>query len=334
MYPPNILITNFCNQNCNFCFANLEMSRKQTNREIPLQYFKQLLLRLKRSGTSFNTIKLLGGEPTLHSQFENIIELSLKHFSYVQVFTNGIFTQEKANFLKKFFPRIKLAFNLTTPGFLGNKKIHQLVLDYIKDFSSKTKITISITIDPDTDIKSLVKPIGMEIIKSVNLFRIGLANPIAREKNWYEFKNFRKIGRKLYTLVSHIRNINSRARFFLNCGFTHCMFTNSQYRYLKKNKTKIFGWGCFGKTSSFDINPDLTAFHCLPLSTQYRLSLSSNNLSQVNKQFILLQYKYWGNILVETCQKCKVYGHMPNKCPGPCIAFQINERGKNDQNQL
>ena len=40
MLPLNILITNFCNQNCPFCFASSEMNNKLIKKEMSLDDFK------------------------------------------------------------------------------------------------------------------------------------------------------------------------------------------------------------------------------------------------------------------------------------------------------
>lgn len=69
MLPPNILITNFCNQNCPFCFTRAEMSNKLIRKEMSLENFKKTLLKIKKN-PEIQVVKLLGGEPTLHSRFK------------------------------------------------------------------------------------------------------------------------------------------------------------------------------------------------------------------------------------------------------------------------
>lgn len=324
MQPPNILITNYCNQNCSFCFAAKEMADTTIDREMELKNFEKILKKMRNKNLRIDMVKLLGGEPTLHSQFEDIIKLSLKHFPYVQIFTNGILTENKAKFLKQFFPRVRFTLNVMTPGFLLNKKIRELVLERIKDFCAKTEITLSLTIDPFTDIDLTLKSITNEIIKAVHTFRLGFVNPVAGERNLYDFTDFPKMGEQLYSLVKYIKETGSKARFSFNCGFTRCMFTKQQYDFLMQEGIEILGWGCFGKASSMDINPSLQAFHCFPLSTKHRLSLQSNSLSKLHGEFLLKRYEYWKKIYLSVCQKCPFYDHTPDKCPGLCIAFRMN----------
>jgi len=57
MYPPNILITNYCNQDCSFCFTKEEMKNQSIDKEMSLENFKMVLRRMKRAG--IDTVKLL-----------------------------------------------------------------------------------------------------------------------------------------------------------------------------------------------------------------------------------------------------------------------------------
>ncbi len=324
MYPPNILVTNFCNQNCSFCFALTEMNNQLIKKEMSLADFKTILLKMKKIKNKIDTVKILGGEPTLHSSFNKIINLSLKHFTYVQIFTNGIFSDEKASFLSQNLPRIKFTFNVVTPGFIFNKKIRENVVKRILFFSQKTEVTLSLTIDNTTDLEIIFKTIPRAIFDKVKIIRIGLSNPVAGEKNYYQFEDFPKIGAKFYQLIKNLKQINPKLKISLNCGLTRCMFTTKQYQYLKKNNIDVLGWGCFGKASSMDIQTDLSAFHCFPLSTKHRLKLKNSRLQTLNAKFLAKRYQYWSKIYQNVCKKCPFYGHKPNKCPGPCIAFLTN----------
>lgn len=322
MQSPNILITNYCNQNCDFCFAKREMNKHRLNREMKISDFKQILLKMKRVKKGIDTVKLLGGEPTLHSQFDEIVELSLKYFPHLQIFTNGIFSEEKVGLLIKYSPRIKLTLNIMTPSFLSNERVRAVILDNITRLSAKTNVTLSITMNPHTNWAMLLSNIPREVIKSVNI-RIGIANPILDDKNFYSFTDFPKIGNKLYSLVKYIRRYGSKKRISLNCGFTRCMIGDKQYEYLK-NEAIFSGWGCFGKDSIADISTNLYVFHCFSLSEKYRQPSSKYSLIKLNAILLLKRYEYWKKIVLTGCKTCPYFGHDANSCPGPCIAFAAN----------
>lgn len=327
MYPLNILITNNCNQNCSFCFAAEEMGNKSIKKEMSLANFKTTLEKIKKN-PEVKVIKLLGGEPTLHSHFKEIIDLSLKDFSHVQVFTNGIFSDDLAKFLITKTPKVAFTFNVMTPGFLLNPKIRLLVSQRIRELAKKTRATLSLTFDMNSDLNLVFKAIGPETLAKVHRFRLGFANPIAGERNFYQFSDFPKMGKQLMFIVSEVRKHNPKAVISLNCGFARCMFTDDQYKFLRK-EVKILGFGCFGKEASYDLQTDMTAFHCFPLSTKDKVSTFHRSNSQVNKELLQKRFAYWGKIRQEVCLKCPFYGIGKDKCPGPCIAFLMNQAKNN-----
>lgn len=326
MLPPNILITNFCNQNCPFCFARAEMSNKLVKKEMSLKDFKNVLLKMKKN-PEIKTVKLLGGEPTLHSRFEEIINLSLKYFPFVQIFTNGIFSDRLTRFLIEKSPRIGFTFNVFTPGFIGNHKIRMLVLKRINQIINYAPITLSLTFDMNTDLKTFFNLIESDLLKKIHSFRLGFSNPVAGEKNFYQFSDFPKTGKQVAYLILKIRELNKKAAIELNCGFTRCMFTNEEFKLIKK-ETNFYGFSCFGKTASFDLQTDLTAFHCFPLSTQHKIDTKNKSFKNVDKRLIQKRLEYWKKIRQNVCVKCPFYGFGKDKCPGPCLGFLINSQNE------
>jgi MoaA/NifB/PqqE/SkfB family radical SAM enzyme len=305
------------------------MNTETIDREMELINFQKILRKMKQK--NIDTVKLLGGEPMLHSRISEIIKLSLKDFKYVQIFTNGIISDDQAVFLKQRLPSIKFTFNVMTPGFQLNPKIRNSVIKRILSFAPHTEITLSLTIDPATDVLFVLKTITEEVIMSAKQMRIGFSNPTAGEAKYYTFDQFPKMGNQLYQLVKRVKEINTGLNLHLNCGFTRCMFTEEQYYFLMKTGLHFLGWGCFGRESSMDIATNMTAFHCFPLSTRHRVPVSSSGLPIIDRKLISKRYDYWKEIYQNICKKCPFYGHVPGKCPGPCIAFlmnQVNTRSK------
>lgn len=322
MLPPNILITNFCNQNCPFCFARVEMDNKLIRKEMSLKDFKTVLLKLKKN-PEIKVVKLLGGEPTLHSKFKDIINLSLKYFSYVQIFTNGIFSDELTKFLIKKSPRIGFTFNVFTPGFMLQPKIRSMVLKRIIQTINHSTITLSLTFDMNSNLKTFFNLFEDGLLKKIHFFRLGFSNPVAGEKNFYQFSDFPKMGGQVVYIIKKIRELNKKAGINLNCGFTRCMFTNKEFKLIKK-ETNFYGFSCFGKAASFDLQTNLTAFHCFSLSTRYKINTPNKSFLNTYKKLIKKRFEYWKKIRENTCIKCPFYGFSKDKCPGPCLGFLLN----------
>lgn len=79
-----VYITENCNSKCKNCFN----ANSRGNKEISVNDFFDLCLYLKNNGIT--QIKIMGGEPTVHNSFPEIIKIAQNNFERVTIFTNGI----------------------------------------------------------------------------------------------------------------------------------------------------------------------------------------------------------------------------------------------------
>lgn len=90
-----VYVTERCNANCSNCFnANNRM-----NKEMSLSDFSDLCKYLQKNG--YNHLKIMGGEPTLHEQFPEIIHVAQENFTTISIFTNGLLDSVKKIKLRK-----------------------------------------------------------------------------------------------------------------------------------------------------------------------------------------------------------------------------------------
>jgi len=299
------------------------MSNKRKNVNMSPTDFHFLIRKIKKSTTS-QRIKLMGGEPTLHSRFPELIQASLKSFETVELFTNGVISNERARFLIQYDERIHYIVNVMTPGFMFNRKIRTLVIKRIKMLSNVSTVTFAFTIDPFSDINFILRVIPKTIWKRILSVRIGIANPIRGAKNWYSVKDFPNIGTVLVKMKQKILHINPNVQFVFGCGFTRCMFTDEQYAYISNIQTKGLRFGCFGKGSSMDVATNLRAFHCFPLSSEASINVKRESLTQASKKLLIKRLHHWWKKNLPMCKSCPYYGTSPESCPGPCIAWRYN----------
>jgi len=86
----NISITNDCNQKCEYCIANTPNIKNKYY--INKEYIKFLFKYLKKNNFDRKfRINLLGGEPTLHTELNDIIDSIKYNYSnnIIKLFTNG-----------------------------------------------------------------------------------------------------------------------------------------------------------------------------------------------------------------------------------------------------
>ena len=79
-----VFLTEGCNANCGNCFNK----DARQGKELTAEEFSSLCKYLSEAG--FNVLKVMGGEPTVHSQFADMIEIAQKYFARVSVFTNAL----------------------------------------------------------------------------------------------------------------------------------------------------------------------------------------------------------------------------------------------------
>lgn len=79
-----VLITEYCNANCPNCFN----AKYRKNKEMSTKNFKKLCRYLSDNG--IKVLKIMGGEPTVHTEFEKIISIAQTYFESIIIFTNSI----------------------------------------------------------------------------------------------------------------------------------------------------------------------------------------------------------------------------------------------------
>lgn len=110
----NIAITNYCNLRCKYCFAEDMIQEKP--KSIDMDSFRKILDFIAR--TPKNHVGIIGGEPTLHPHFNDILEEVNRYCMNVNtgatLFTNGI---ELEKFMPMIGDRIGLLINCNSPEF-------------------------------------------------------------------------------------------------------------------------------------------------------------------------------------------------------------------------
>ncbi|OGM09062.1 hypothetical protein A2159_02850 [Candidatus Woesebacteria bacterium RBG_13_34_9] len=309
------------------------MADKSIPREMPFSNFRIAIGKIKRHHSNLKTIKLLGGEPTLHSEFEKIVNYALKYFTFVRIFTNGLFSTKTSSFMEQKTPRVTFMFNIATPTFLYNDKARKIIEEYIYKFSILTNVDISLTLDPSFDVNTFFdKLTRTKFLTKISSMRLGVRNPEAKSKNLFGFKQFPIIGNKVISLIKNFKKINNNLLFILDCGFTKCMFTQNQWIFLKKMKcAKITSSGCL---NNLDILTNLNVIPCYPLSQEYNLDLKRYSIKKIRANFIVRKYIYENEYSLNECKKCQYNISKKGTCLGPCYGFKMNSYFQNNNFKL
>ena len=178
-----VYVTERCNANCPNCFN----AKSRSNSEMSLEDFKELCEYLKSNG--FTLLKIMGGEPTLHADFERVIEIAQSNFDKIVVFSNGTTDSIKDIKLRE---NDSVVYNFTFNKVFSKEKMHfevggkrtfevqvkkttneKELVERLKELAQDTKVRISLTLDCTANIfleKSIVLPklkyIEQELIES------------------------------------------------------------------------------------------------------------------------------------------------------------------------
>ena len=99
----NIILNSYCNLKCNYCFADeyMEETVKTPGKSMDFEFFTEdVLPRVKTA----SLINFMGGEPTLHPRFNDILSSALDNmqpFSFLGIFTNGLMPDKALDLLLK-----------------------------------------------------------------------------------------------------------------------------------------------------------------------------------------------------------------------------------------
>ena len=315
----NILITNRCNRKCPFCFAGLRVNikGKKSPNYMSRDDLRKVMDFMERSDDP--QLRLLGGEPTLHPDFIDIVKEALTRDFHVHVFTNGIMSKEKADFLSG-IPDEKLSVLVNVAHGEIDTENHRKRKKYaLERLGIKAQVGITVT-SPEFEYQYLI-----DMIKEFGLrkhVRVGIAQPIVGCGNTYlEPRQYREAGRGIMKMARSC--IAEEILIGFDCGMTLCMFDEEEIGFLMKN-TEGFVMRC---DPIIDVGTDLDVWNCFPLSNVLVSHLDRfETRGKANKTYqkVIAPYRVLG--CMPACFSCK---HLKRKqCTGGCLAHAMNSLNK------
>lgn len=312
----NILLTNICNQKCPYCFAAGVLKRKNnvrgstSHKEMSFGGLKKVLDFLETSGEKI--ARFMGGEPTLHSEFEKFINYTLSRNFNVHIFTNGLFSSKIGDFLAEKGQEIKYSFNINPPDTYSKKHWETITANLQKITAFRNSVLGVVIWQKDFNLNYVLDLVGNCFFKDLVL---RLANPIIGKENIFIPKDRYSV--LVSNLVKEIKKFEGRKiPIDFGCGLSKKMFSKEQLQVLKERRVVGRGWGCDGNTGRFDIGIDLSVFRCFPLSNWKKKKLADfRNVKEVEEYFGQLMEKYQsGNSDIDFIHQ------------GPCFSYLVSKK--------
>lgn len=251
-------------------------------------------------------ISLLGGEPTIHPQCVDFILYLIDRGFNVTIFTNGILSasclEEFKNHLSELpVERLNLVCNLNDPvqtpaSLQETQRLHK----FLAVMGPWTKAGFNIyRLDFTLDfLFDYISRFGLK-----HHLRLGIAHPVPGiQAGFIHPKDIRQVVERLYSYRYLFDTYRVRPR--LDCGFPLCKFSDEELGWLHRFR----GHSNFGCGPALDISPDMSVYHCFPLSNYKRKTLFEfDSMEQIDQHFSLLRDEIKAEIagIYEECDGCR-----------------------------
>ncbi len=323
------MINEKCNLRCPYCFAN-EFTLDKVTKNMSLEDFEYALNFALSSGAS--RIGIIGGEPTLHPQFKEIMEMVIKdnRVQRVTLFTNGTQLDKYINLLIP--EKVTALINYNSKEDIGERnfeKINENLDKLHNEYYLGHKITLGINMyKPNFEFKYMIDALAKYGKRTV---RTSISMPMnVRELDPLE--HMHQMKPSVFRFFQALERIGVIPRYDCNI-MPPCVMSENEVRWLD-------GFYRMGLTNEptnildkpnccpvIDITVDLLAVRCFALSKETKVDIRQfRNVAELYSFFYnqIDSYKY----IVPASEKCKTCAlAKKGLCTGGCIAYKINKIG-------
>lgn len=265
-------------------------------------------------------VKLLGGEPTLHREFEKIFELiKSKGFNRIQLFSNGIIPPEAIEVLKKYSDSIMLLWNMN-PAELYPEKLNEHIMHVMHELDSGNNVLGCNIFHPCYRFNHMYRM--LDNLTHLSFVRLGIAHPIGLDmcsgQKYISYKDYPKVGTAIYKFVLKVQDKYPRVKAIsLDCGYVPCMFSDHQMKMIRRSGLLKIHGGC---NTVHDVDTELTVNTCFSASSKdSRRKLSEfsdmNELNSFYSAQLVFSRSYLPPIS-PICRKCRLKINCTGGCRG------------------
>lgn len=314
----NICITGICNRACAYCFAGMNVAEHRS--EVPYMEWATYVRCLdyaQRSG--MDHVRLLGGEPTLHPRFNEMVAEALGRQLTVRVFSNGLMPERALGYLER-IPAGKVIVLLNVnlrpdgePDVAGQERTMQRL---------GPALTLGLNISHPRHCRPYVLLNLIDRFGMAPTMRVGIAHPRVGGSNLaLHPRYYAKVGRELAAFMTEASSRGITVG--LDCGFVPCMFPEEAQELLKAQH--------FGATPCnpiLDILPTGEVIACYPLEGLGRVMLTDAMDARGIREAFEGQLSQIRQILLfPECEECAA--RQARVCHGGCLAASMRRlRGR------
>lgn len=275
-----------------------------------LDEFQQSLDFLGRSGVKDAT--LLGGEPTIHPNFCEMVDLALSQDFRVLVLSGGVIPEKVLHHLEQTDPgRVSMMLNVIPPVEGYSQRDRDCQSEVMRRFGSRLALGINID-SPTVPLDFLLDYIAEYSLEPI--VRMGLAHPIAGGMNSHLHpRDYPAVGRQVADFAFRAQDAGVHLEF--DCGWVPCMFPDGALESLGITPHQI-GLRC---NPIIDILPGLQTISCYPLASVAKAPLPvTEDGPWLADHYTTALESHRPLMLYRHCTSCDWLAR--GECVGGCIA--------------
>ena len=315
----NIMLTNYCNLKCPYCFSLIEEKPVNISDE-NMQFFISFL---KKTGD--RQLKLLGGEPLLHPNFEKYVRSAImdSYFESIVIITNAYtLTPDLAESIVT--SKTEFLINLNNPRQIGAEVFNTTLrnIAYLRDVFKRRNLIIKIRLalniyEPDFDFAYIINASRQLSIYGI---RFVLTVPV-RSGIVVTLDYYRQFIPQIMKFLDACYTNQIYAQIDCN-NIPPCLYSDAEMRNLiaLSNHDICNKQRCF---MPLDVSPNLDVTRCFPFFEKYK-----TNITYFNDGHELVKY-FAMNIDTATyeiptfkeCETCTLFKE--KKCQGGCLAYKF-----------
>jgi hypothetical protein len=267
---------------------------------------------LDRSG--IDQARLLGGEPTLHPHFPDLVARARARDKHIVVFTNGLMPEAALASLEALGEtECTVMVNVNQPAGAG-EEILARQRTTLRRLGPRALLGFNIyRVDFEPDfLLSLIAETGCR--PSV---RLGMAQPCLSGSNCHILPHqYVAVGERIVRFARAAGRLDTKVE--LDCGFVRCMWSDADLRTLESLGADI-GWRC---NPILDVDIDGGVIHCYPLARLGSLPLTGQtDAAALRAEFESLTQGYRQAGVFQECSTCGL--KQSGACSGGCLAATI-----------
>lgn len=311
---PNLMLTKRCNYSCPYCFGMDIMGRDSTATDMTRDTFLGLISWLKKEPLPGKVVHLMGGEPTLHTDFVWMTETMVKNEFDVAIFSNAA-TQKAPEYAAsiKDLP-VRWIINVNPPESRTPEQNMRL-RESLRIIGEKATLTFNMVPEP------VPFQWALDLIYEYNLSRkikVGFVLPTLSHRNLHlSVADYPEVAERVVEFAGVCENFGVSLEY--ECGIPWCSFDGHQMGELWRLNSKFFS-SC---NSILDITPEGNMIYCLPLATLYSVPYHQFENYPAAKSWFestLSPYRPLGSC--SNCFSCNLM--LAGVCRGGCLARILN----------